>query len=97
MGLNSTANFTTVERPAWDHLRQGVNENHSFGTYTASEWMAMVVDGDGNTNQHTPADLAGNFASANPIAVDNTFQFTSEYRMKRQSPVARRGQLKPIY
>ena len=96
MGLN-TGNYSPVDRPAWDHLRQGVNENHNFGTYTATEWMALVVDGAANTNQHTPAELSGNFAASSRLASSATFQYTSEYRMKRQSPVSRRGQLKPIY
>lgn len=85
-----------VERPAYEHLRKGINENTEITVVgNHIEIMGLAVESE-LKEKYDATSYDGSF-QADVLPTSNQYQMTSDYRLTRNSPVLKHGQQRPLY
>ena len=87
-----------TQRPAWEHLRKGSNENRADDTSSLAPEtvLGFHVDTTSSDNQINPSFYDDSF-DLTSLAYAEHYQSTADWRVTRRSPVMRHGQQKPVF
>ena len=91
------SNALDVDRPAFEHLRKGLNENRDMTDLSPTNRQVLGMYTTSTvTNRPTAAEFDGNF-DLTDMAGSRHYQATSDWRLTRNSPLIRHGQTKAIH